>query len=69
MKRTIKKIFNKRLIRGVTILEILPQTGTRKSLHADRMRKALPSGKRISSSGNVYYETRRNRSDLIGKNI
>lgn len=25
---------------------------------------ALPEGKRISESGNVYYETRRNRSDV-----
>jgi hypothetical protein len=40
------------------------QTGERKSLKIDRQRKALPSGKRISSSGNAYWETRRNRSDL-----
>ena len=29
----------------------------------DGDRKSLPSGKRISKSGNVYYETRANRSD------
>lgn len=25
---------------------------------------ALPEGKRVSASGHVYYETRRNRSDF-----
>jgi hypothetical protein len=45
------------------------QTGKRESLKGDKKRKALPPGKRISKSGNVYYEYRRNRSDLPGKKI
>jgi len=40
------------------------QTGERKSLRLDRLRKALPPGKRRSKSGKIYYEYRRNRSDL-----
>lgn len=32
----------------------------------DRRINALPPGKRISKNGKVYYETRRNRSDLKG---
>ena len=30
----------------------------------DVMRKALKPGKRISKSGKIYYESRKNRSDL-----
>ena len=45
------------------------QTGKRKSLKLDRKRKAKPVGKRVSKNGNVYYETRRNRSDKKGKRI
>ena len=35
----------------------------------DAKRKALAPGKRISSSGNKYYEYRKNRSDKVGKMI
>ena len=45
------------------------QTGKRKSIVADRKRKALPPSKRISKTGKTYFERRKNRSDLIGKNI
>jgi len=34
----------------------------------DKKRKALKPGKRISKTGNVYYEYRKNRSDL-GKSV
>jgi len=30
----------------------------------DKRRKALKPGKRISKNGKVYYESRKNRSDL-----
>ncbi len=45
------------------------QTGKRKSLKLDKERKALPPGKRISKNGKIYYERRRNHSDLKGKKI
>jgi hypothetical protein len=54
-----------RKIKGPRVLEkVNYQTGKRKSLKADRARKALSPGKRISKSGKIYWETRRNRSDL-----
>ena len=43
------------------------QTGSRKSLRADRLRRAMPSGRRISRTGRAYTETRRNRSDITVK--
>jgi len=43
------------------------QSGSRKSIRADRLRKALKPGKRISRFGRIYWETRRNRSDLRGR--
>ncbi len=45
------------------------QTGSRKSLIADKKRKAMPSGKRISKSGKPYYEYRKNRTDIKGLDI
>lgn len=35
----------------------------------DLPRPALPPGKRMSKTGNVYWETRRNRSDRKGRRI
>lgn len=32
----------------------------------DKVRKALPPGKRISKTGNQYYEYRKNRTDING---
>jgi len=45
------------------------QTGTRISLEADKKRKAMPAGKRISKNGKPYYEYRKNRTDFKGLNI
>ena len=47
---------------GKTI-KVLAQTGSRKSLIRDKSRKAQLPGKRISKSGKIYWETRKNRSD------
>jgi len=49
-------------------LKILPQTGT-SNLVRDRGRKALLPGKRISKTGKVYWETRKNRSDALLKDV
>lgn len=32
----------------------------------DKTIKAMPPGKRLSINGNIYYETRKNRTDLKG---
>jgi hypothetical protein len=44
------------------------QTGET-TIKRDRTRKALPPGKRLSKSGKVYYEYRKNRSDILGEKI
>lgn len=49
--------------------KVLPQTGKTPDLIRDASRKALPPGKRISRTGKTYWESRRNRSDLPGKNL
>ncbi len=38
-------------------------------VYRDKRRKAMPSGKRISKAGKVYYEYRRNRTDKEGSMI
>ena len=40
-----------------------PSKGHKRNESSDRKREALPLGKRISESGNVYYENRLNRAD------
>ena len=47
-------------------LRPLDQVGT-SNFKRDIVRKALPPGKRISKTGNIYWESRRNRSDKPGK--
>lgn len=49
-------------------LRTLKQVG-KTSKAIDSKRQALMPGKRISKSGNVYWETRKNRSDAKGSNI
>ena len=49
-------------------LSVRPQTGDT-IVKIDAKRKALAPGKRISSSGNVYWESRANRSDKPGKKV
>ena len=49
-------------------LKILKQRGTSNKL-IDEKRSALPPGKRISRTGRIYWESRRNRSDKLGTKI
>ena len=49
-------------------IRTLKQVGTT-NLKRDAVRKALVPGKRISKTGKVYWETRKNRSDSPGKKI
>ena len=51
-------------------LRTLPQTPVKNLDRVrDASRKALAAGKRISKTGKVYWETRKNRSDAIGSKI
>ena len=45
------------------------QTGKIKSLKRDKLIKAKLPGKRKSKTGKIYYEYRKNRSDIAGKRI
>ena len=48
----------------------LPQVpGTRKSLARDASRQARLPGRRLSRTGNEYWETRENRSDKRGTRL
>ena len=49
-------------------LRVLKQKG-KTDIERDKTRKALLPGKRISKSGNTYWETRKNRSDARKSNI
>lgn len=51
------------------VIKRLEQTGSRTDILRDLRRKALMPGKRISKTGKVYWETRRNRSDRIGRRL
>ena len=50
-------------------LKILKQTGSRVSSVRDRGRSAMLPGKRVSRTGHVYWETRKNRTDDLGKKV
>ena len=49
-------------------LKKLKQVG-RTNVGKDRKRDALLPGKRVSKTGNVYWETRKNRSDASGSKV
>ena len=51
------------------IIKVMEQRGFVKSILRDISRTALLPGKRISKNGNVYWETRVNRSDRAGKKV
>lgn len=51
------------LMKKDKILKILDQTGKIKSLPRDKGRPGKFPGKRVSAKGNLYWETRKNRSD------
>jgi len=54
---------------NISTPRVLEQTGYRKDILRDASRKALMPGKRISKTGNVYWETRKNRSDAFKSSL
>lgn len=50
-------------------LSITKQGGEHKDVLRDASVKALLPGKRISKTGKLYWETRRNRSDSLHRRI
>lgn len=60
------------LMKKDKILKLLDQTEVRKknrSITRDKGRPAKLPGKRISEDGNIYWETRSNRSDAPLKSV
>lgn len=49
------------------IIDIHRQSGKKPNYLSDIVRLAEPSGKRQSKTGKIYWETRKNRSDLSQK--
>lgn len=49
------------------VVRVLKQTGRKPNIPIDRQIRALKAGKRISRTGHTYWETRKNRSDVIPK--
>ena len=49
-------------------IKVLKQKGRSNALR-DESRSASMPGKRVSRTGKVYWETRKNRSDMPGKTI
>jgi hypothetical protein len=63
VKKAVKKSAPKKAIKKTTAKPaVKKQTGTSNRKY-DILRQALPAGKRTSANGNVYYESRANRSD------
>ncbi|GBE19342.1 hypothetical protein BMS3Abin17_00065 [archaeon BMS3Abin17] len=50
-------------------LKVSPNQTGRTIVRIDKKRKALAPGKRVSSSGKVYWESRANRSDKVGEMV
>lgn len=60
------KFYEKRLS-GKVLRVIKHQTGSKSNLIVDREKTALKPGKRLSKTGHIYWETRKNRSDVFPK--
>jgi hypothetical protein len=63
VKKAIKKTAPKKAVKKTASKQaVKKQTGT-SNIALDKLRKAKAPGKRTSKDGNVYYESRANRSD------
>lgn len=61
------KVRVKAKVKGPAVLsKASHQSGASRNPALDAKRMALPPGKRVSRTGRIYWETRRNRSDLEG---
>lgn len=66
-QRAEDKFYNRNKTVAKIVRAIKHQTG-KTSIPEDRKIRANLPGKRISKTGHVYWETRKNRSDLVPKN-
>ena len=67
-KDKLAMLKGKKGYKGKIANEKKPVSGTKsRNIKRDLEKQALPKGKRISKDGNVYYESRANRSDIDPK--
>jgi hypothetical protein len=50
------------------VVRVLRKQTGKTSIPEDRKVSSMRPGKRISKNGKIYWETRKNRSDIIPKN-
>lgn len=60
--------FNALTYQRPKVIRPLKQRGSSNKTR-DSGRTALPPGKRVSRTGHIYFESRKNRTDLPGKSI
>jgi len=65
---TMKEFKETGVNQSKSVKEFDYQTGKTNKV-VDKRRTALPPGKRISRNGKIYWEGRKNRSDLAGSNV
>jgi len=66
-KAVVKKVAKRKVRKTYKVDYQTKTTQTKRGTNQDAKRKALSPGKRISKSGNTYYETRANRTDFSRK--
>lgn len=60
------KVYRRLRVPPMETIDVLPQRGKSKT-KKDKKFGAIQPGRRVSKSGNIYTETRKNRSDKKGK--
>ena len=66
-KAVVKKVAKRKVRKTYKVDYQTKTTQTKRGTNQDAKRKALAPGKRVSKSGNTYYETRANRTDFSRK--
>ena len=67
MIKDLKKLARK--TKTPIAVKVVGKQRGRSKISKDRKRKAMPPGMRISKTGKVYYEYRKNRSDKKGSSV
>lgn len=66
-KAVVKKVAKRKVRKTYKVDYQTKTTQTKRGTNQDKKRKAISPGKRVSKSGNTYYETRANRTDFSRK--
>ncbi|MEM0368431.1 MAG: hypothetical protein QXN57_03210 [Desulfurococcaceae archaeon] len=68
-KKRVRKVQSKKRVKRPVVLRAVNWQRGKSKWWIDDDRDALAPGKRRSKNGKIYYEYRKNRSDLPGKRI